>query len=214
MTLVIDTCNVLHRTGILPPDLAGIDERSIVNLMESSRYRTSQALLVCDGAPSKDRVAPTNSNVRYMFGPPGVSADDLIMDVIEKSDAPRKLLVVTSDRRILAAARRRRCSVIDSDSFLRQLALDVSRKGAGRGRNASGDNMEAEGVDAWITRFGIDEDLAGIPSADRPEPDPDGVGTPDAPPTPTRPGEEWERLETDELLRRYERGRDDVERDI
>ncbi|MCH2145394.1 MAG: NYN domain-containing protein [Phycisphaerales bacterium] len=221
MSLIIDTCNVLHRTGILPPDLAGIDERSLASLLPRSRYAQYEALLVCDGGPAEERISRTEHNVRYVFGGPGTSADDLIIDLIVKSSAPKRLLIVTSDRQILASARKRRCRTLDSDTFLEQIAFDLTRRNVGDSDGMKGPGKKrSDDVEDWVRRFGVDDALTAIPSTERqipdppPEPEPASEQQATPPAGPPAPSEEWEALDTEELLRRYERGQDESPKDI
>ena len=128
MTLIVDTCNVLHRTGVLPPDLAGVDEEGLAALVDRSRYGGQPTLLVCDGGPGGQAALQRYGNVRYQYAGPGTTADEVIERLIQASDAPRRLLVVTSDRAVATRAKRRRCKVIDSDAFLEQLANDIQTR--------------------------------------------------------------------------------------
>ncbi|HMN97297.1 MAG TPA: NYN domain-containing protein [Phycisphaerales bacterium] len=50
MPLIVDTYNVLHVTGVLPPALAGLDVDRLAVLIAQSRYRWETTWLVCDGA--------------------------------------------------------------------------------------------------------------------------------------------------------------------
>jgi hypothetical protein len=61
------------------------------------------------------------------FSGPDREADDLIEAQIAASTAPRLLTVVSSDRRIKAAARKRGCKVLTSSAFLERLVLDAQR---------------------------------------------------------------------------------------
>lgn len=47
--LLVDVYNVLHTTGVLPPDLAGIEVADLAKLIQSSRYTRLEIILVCDG---------------------------------------------------------------------------------------------------------------------------------------------------------------------
>jgi len=49
------------------------------------------------------------------------TADDLIEELIETVEDPRHLTVVSSDHRVQRAARRRRATPIDSESWLREI---------------------------------------------------------------------------------------------
>ena len=49
MPLLVDTLNVLHVTGVLPPELAGPEPADLAAWIERSRYRRQKVSLVCDG---------------------------------------------------------------------------------------------------------------------------------------------------------------------
>ena len=71
--------------------------------------------------------------VRYASGYP--DADALIEELIAEHDAPRRLLVVSSDHRVQRAARKRRAKWEDSDVWYRRLWE------ARRARGASGPSL-------------------------------------------------------------------------
>jgi len=156
MPLLVDTYNVLHVTGVLPPDLAGIEPWDLARLIAQSRYRHDDALLVCDGVPKPDAPPGRDGLVRIRYAGPGVSADDVIIRRVDADTAPRRLTVVSSDQAIIRAARKRRCRTVASDVFLRQLAddADLPRENRTPGDAAS---QPTGRVDAWNAFFNIDE---------------------------------------------------------
>ena len=160
MPTLVDAYNVLHVVGVLPPDLAGIDLEELAELIGSSRYRGDSTILVCDGTPKPHRVA--TAGVDVMFAGPGVKADDAIMRFVKRSSAPRRLRVVTSDREILHATRRRRANVIRSETFLEQLAEDrrLSTSGSAKARRndhrSNGHPADRRQVEHWLRVFGLD----------------------------------------------------------
>ena len=110
MKLLIDTCNVLHRTGVLPPDMAGIDEESLATLIRGSRYRNYKSIMVCDGNArnlSGGLRGHSKGLVQFKFSGQAQSADTLILGLVERSNSPKRLIVVSSDREIQVVARRR-----------------------------------------------------------------------------------------------------------
>jgi hypothetical protein len=104
--------------------------------------------------------------VSFRYAGPRLSADELILQLVSESSAPRKLLVVSSDRAIGVLARRRRCRVIDSDTFLSQLAHDVARslKATDKDARRPDEALGKEEVEQWLDHF----DLGG--EADEQEP--------------------------------------------
>ncbi|MAJ46128.1 MAG: hypothetical protein CBC35_02365 [Planctomycetes bacterium TMED75] len=166
MKLLIDTCNILHRTGILPPDLAGIDERGLANLVQNSRYGNLKVDFMCDGprVAADGRVrATTGPGCRFRFAGRHQTADALIIKALQNSSSPRRLLVVSSDRAIQIEARKRRCRVLSADDFLEQLAQDdhsASRKERFKRPPMDGVPRSAE---FWLKEFGLESEEPNTP---------------------------------------------------
>jgi hypothetical protein len=177
--LLIDTYNVLHTTGILPPELAvGDDVLELVRLLQNSRYRDERITLACDGVPPAPAPAPAlpkaadprlvqrvgGTTIRYSGH--GRPADDLIAQLIQASTAPRLLIVVSSDHQVLKAGRRRKCRLLSSEEFLQQLADDnriqPSTGTASPAKPKAG--MSQEQIDRWLKLFNIDEQTIAITS--------------------------------------------------
>lgn len=168
--LIIDVYNVLHVEGVLPPDLAGVEVEGLADLLLGSRWRDCQVVLVCDGTRGPTRPAIGDDegagtrvfgvrgagSIRVVYPGPGRDADSHIESLIADHSAPRRLLVVSSDRRIQVAARSRRARVMTSDEFLRALAEDA-RRGSGRrpGRPIDEAPLEDREVKSWLEEFGV-----------------------------------------------------------
>ena len=99
MELMIDTWNVLHQTGILPSESAGIETQGLVKLIQQSRWGRERITLVCDGTPSEH--AANGPKVQTIFTGPYRTADDEIIDQVTGSSSARSILVITSDRATL-----------------------------------------------------------------------------------------------------------------
>ena len=195
MKVIVDTMNALHKTGVLPPDLAGMDVPGLVQALSRGRWARNQVLLVCDGNSPPGGHVPHSGGIRTIYSGPRCEADDVIEELIQRSDAPTRLLVVSEDRRILKAARRRRCHTMTSAAFLRTIIHDHDRSSAKRPRSDSGtipDRISRKAAHEWRDAFGINEEdiaefteLAKPPQ--KPKPKPDTTSTPIPSPKPQRP---------------------------
>ncbi|MFI4917166.1 MAG: NYN domain-containing protein [Phycisphaerales bacterium JB060] len=148
--LLIDTSNVLHAIGVLPEHLmgdhGGLDVPGLARLIATSRYGKRRAVLVCDGvgpgrateaggggasgAPEATNTAPSGREVAgldVVYAGAHQEADDVIELLIARDSAPRRLLVVSTDRRLAQAARRRRAQSVTSEAFLQHLASDSAK---------------------------------------------------------------------------------------
>lgn len=125
MPLIIDVYNVLHTTGILPPDIAGLDVEGLRKLIAISRYRDQYSLLVCDGTGDIDQYTGFTSSVRSPYAfmhfsdlPIGSGAGKDMLDGVNDSDTSSKELNRIT---ILYAGRGR-----DADSLIEKLISDNS----------------------------------------------------------------------------------------
>lgn len=159
MPLILDCYNVLHAT--MPPSLAGLDEAGLCRVLSRSRWAGEAVALVCDGLPKAlRRIESPVSGVEIVYAGHGRSADDLIIAMIDADTAPRRLVVVSSDRQIQKAARRRRAIALSSDRFIATLAADgpLPRTGDAGGARPSDDKPDARHMDddelaRWLRTF-------------------------------------------------------------
>lgn len=153
MDLLIDTWNVLHQSGVLPADSAGIGSAGLYKMIENSRWRGHKVTLVCDGTPSDEKSAGVRCQM--IFTGPFKSADEEIMERVVRSSAPRSILVVTSDREIIASIGKRGAQHIGSSSFLLALVEDSYKPKRKSVHRPSG--LSPERAQEWREQFGIDE---------------------------------------------------------
>jgi len=183
MPLLIDCYNVLHAD--IPPALAGLGEASLCALLRRSPWASGGVVVVCDGSPKPHSpdvhaVEP----VELIFSGQGRSADDVIIKRIDEDSAPKRLTVVSSDRAIRRAARRRRARDWSSEAFLSRLVKVATQGGnrsdadpsAGEGLPGAGTGKPSAGsitdhhVQHWLEKFGITDEPA--PPGEKPYHDP------------------------------------------
>jgi len=162
MPLLVDVVNVLHVTGVLPPELAGPDETGLAVLVARSRWAGEWVRLVCDGGvPGERRPFPNLDLVLRSTG--ARSADDVIVEEAQQSSFARRITVVTNDRTLGARVRSLGCRVMSGETFLGRLAIDAhrpaSRAGSSRARASEGradPRLSPESVEHWLRTFGFD----------------------------------------------------------
>jgi len=165
MPLLIDAYNVLQATGALPQELAGLDVEGLVDLIALSRYARQHAALVCDGHRRSGSPEGGIGHISIIYSGGEESADDAIAAMVTKSSAPRRLLVVTSDRDLAAVASRRRCNVIGAHEFLTNLADDWHRRLKGGKRRTvrkPQPPLSPAEVDYWLSVFGLADRESGL----------------------------------------------------
>jgi len=174
--LIVDVYNVLHVTGVLPPDLAGLDVLDLADLVHLSRYGKGKTFLVCDGfgtptaadatahAILKGREPRAADFQGILFAGRGKDADSLIETLLGRFGGTRSITVVSSDRRIGRAARGLKSRWLRSDEFLLELVADVQRSGRSfrslRPSFASDLPLSQGETERWMHEFGIEAGTA------------------------------------------------------
>ena len=154
MQLLIDTWNVLHQVGILPPESAGMEVVDLFKMIQNSRFSKHQIAFVCDGTPSQE--CPVGNKVRTIFTGHHRTADDEIIALVNNSSASRSILVVTSDREIIRSIKIEGAQHAGSSEFLRLIVED--NRIPTRKRIQRPSELSQEGAAAWKEVFGVDDD--------------------------------------------------------
>jgi predicted RNA-binding protein with PIN domain len=127
--LLIDGYNLLHAAGLArvrygPGDLERARTRLLGMLCEklspAEQMRCTVVFDAGEAAPDAAREMK-HHEVRVLFAPPGLEADDVIERLIAEHSAAKQLLVISGDHRLHKAARRRGARPIDSDPFWERL---------------------------------------------------------------------------------------------
>jgi predicted RNA-binding protein with PIN domain len=157
--ILIDGYNLLYKDGVLK----NMAERSLEEAREQlldklSAYRTGmmEILVIFDGAgasPTRSRSGRTGVQVR--FSPPTKTADQVILELIDREPRRASLTVVTSDKKDIGRiARAEGVRWISSESFLRRLRRP-GKPGSKTDREKPA-GTSAEELKYWLKRFGSD----------------------------------------------------------
>lgn len=178
--LVIDLFNVLHAVPKAARELGGwrgrgsVDIERLASLIAASRFAGEPVWLVCDGTGGgrARRGEEELGNVRVLYAGPGKDADSLIeriLDDLERCGKLGGLGVVSSDRRVQAAAVGVRVRWMTSEAFVRLLVDDAARaerarqgRTGGRPEFATRDKLDDQATAVWMREFGFEaEDRRG-----------------------------------------------------
>ncbi|GAA4425938.1 NYN domain-containing protein [Bremerella cremea] len=127
MPLIIDGYNLLFAAGLVGSvDGEGSFEGERRALLDAllrviDPKELTQTVVVFDSAkapPGLPRVY-NHQQITVRFASGYTDADEMIEELIRDHHAPKRLTVVSSDHRVQRAARRRRATAIDSDSWYR-----------------------------------------------------------------------------------------------
>jgi hypothetical protein len=183
--LILDTFNILHATGKV--GLGRLDPGRLRELICFSRWRSERVVMVIDGPGPRGGhgrrtlkqavdidAAALDSDISEVFAASGggrADADAVIEALLEREEhfgRARQAVVVSSDKRVRAAAVGARARAISSEDFLRQLAEDVAKSHAraadqtgGRPEFAQDSGMDAGRTAYWLREFGLAPDPRG-----------------------------------------------------
>lgn len=129
MAILIDGYNLLHASGILARNIGpGTLQRAregLVGFLASSldEVERNQTTVVFDAQAAMPELASrqTRDGITVVYAAGYESADRLLEELIRAAPAPRRLVVVSSDRQVQRAARRRRAKVVESGPWFEDL---------------------------------------------------------------------------------------------
>ncbi len=159
MTLIIDGYNLLHASGVFGVERGprGFEQSRLALLdllCDLLDDRVADTIVVFDAARAPDGLPGrlVHRGIRVWFAREYPDADTLIEELVEDDTAPGHLVVVSSDRRLQAAARRRRARAVSCEEWLADARADRRR----RAQRAADEKPAAPGpadVEYWKKYF-------------------------------------------------------------
>jgi predicted RNA-binding protein with PIN domain len=158
MPFLIDGYNLLRAMQKLDEQYDAIDEAGLCRILsEYLKRKRSHGQVVFDGLGPPDKSDLSGfGNVEVYFSGQELEADDVIEDKILSNTAPKKLIVISTDRRIRAAAGQRKAVSVRSELFFDEVVRLLDRKTiTPEPQEKRGGLTEAE-AQQWIDFFDID----------------------------------------------------------
>jgi hypothetical protein len=158
MPLVIDGYNLLRavqdhfeRSDIAEAELCMV-------LREYLRRSRQRAAIIFDGIGprNKERLQGTGS-LQIIFSGQGIEADAVIERMITENSAPKRLTVVSTDRRISSAAKHRKCQTARVLDFWQQLCNTMEKPQAIREPGEKRSGISSAETELWLREFGLDK---------------------------------------------------------
>ncbi len=161
MPVLIDGNNLLFAALDADPERPPSRSVLCLRLGQWARRTGEKVTVVFDGPTPPEGLAKQTSapavDVAYSES---VTADEVLAELIEEDTAARRLVVVSSDREVARAARRRKAKSIRSEAFwaalLRELARPMPRSLEPREKTEglSGEDQ----AERWMRELGLDAD--------------------------------------------------------
>jgi hypothetical protein len=153
---LLDGNNVMHALAAAGADCS---QAALCRMLGALAEAGERVCVVFDGPEPDPQLAAQmeDPRVQTAYGGPR-PADELILQRIAADSAPRRLTVVSTDRRIRAAGRKRRCNVLTSERFVPLLLT----AGESADRPAPEPPEKRQGLSPeqtrrWLREFGYDE---------------------------------------------------------
>ncbi|UCF00380.1 MAG: NYN domain-containing protein [Planctomycetota bacterium] len=160
MPIVIDGHNLLHsiqKAGGGPEQISDVSLCRIIN--EYLKLTGERGEMVFDGTGPRDKSVFENiSNLEVFFAGLGTDADTVIEGKIKANTAPRRLTVVSSDRRVQSAARARKAIVVKALVFWNDLCKRLSRREkTPKEPTAKREGLTESETEQWLKIFGLEK---------------------------------------------------------
>ena len=157
--LIIDGHNLLHSIVKLEEDSGAISDVGLCRILGRYFKLTGEnGVIIFDGTGPPDKSGFDNiSNLEVFFAGQGSDADTVIEDKIKASTAPKRLTVVSSDRRLQKAARARKATVVKSQVFWSNLCKQLSRKRTIKEPASKRQGISEGETEQWLEFFGLEQ---------------------------------------------------------
>ena len=156
---IIDGNNLLHAIIKLEQDSKAISDVGLCWIL--SRYfklTAEKGEIIFDGTGPPDKSRFDNiSNLEVSFAGIGTDTDTVIEDKVAASTAPKGLTIVSSDRRLRAAARTRRATSVKSDVFWNDVQKQLNRKRPIKEPTQKRQGLNEGETEQWLEIFGFEQ---------------------------------------------------------
>jgi len=154
---IIDGHNLLHSILNMDELFAPVTDVQMCRLVNNFFQLTGQkGELVFDGTGPRDKHPYDNfSNLEVFFSNIGSDADSIIEDKIKADTSPKRLIIVSSDRRLRKAAHQRKAASVKSDEFWVFLNKELNKKRPKKEPSGKRQGLSESETKKWLEIFGI-----------------------------------------------------------
>lgn len=159
MPFIIDGHNLLHSIHKTTRGDQPISDIALCRLV--SRYLQAcgeKGQIIFDGTgPPQKTAFDYIKNLEVVFVGITTDADTVIEDKITASTAPKRLTVVSSDRRLIRAARIRKAGTIKSDAFWDDVQKQLRHKKKFKEPQQKQHGLTESETKQWLEFFGLEQ---------------------------------------------------------
>jgi uncharacterized protein len=155
MSFLIDGNNL--NFALLDAEGSPVSRRRLCRMLEPLQAAGQEVCVVFDGPPPPGALAEQIAGPVHVEYAAPQSADRVLVELIRDHTAPRRLTVVSTDREIRQAARRRRCQSVTSEEFA-SFVHRLNRRGRPAGIEEPDEKtcgLSPRQVDDWLKEFQV-----------------------------------------------------------
>ncbi len=158
MPFLIDGYNLLWAVHKLADDSESVTDVQMCKILSGYLKQTGESgEIVFDGIGPPDKSSFDNiENLEVFFTGADVDADSVIENKIRANTAPRRLIVVSSDRRLRSAARMRKAAAVKSGKFWEQVGKQLRKKARNIEPQAKQNGLSEGETEQWLKFFDLD----------------------------------------------------------
>ncbi len=157
--IIIDGHNLLHSIVNISEEAGSINDVQLCWIV--SKYLKvirEKGEIIFDGTGPRDKSGFDNiANLEVLFAGLGTDADTVIENKIKANTAPKRLSIVSSDRRLRDAARARKATAVKSEIFWDNLQKQLKRKKPVKEPEAKRVGLSESETKQWLEFFGIEQ---------------------------------------------------------
>ncbi len=156
---IIDGHNLLHAIPKVDESTGLISDLQLCLVVDNYLKRTGNSgEIIFDGIGPPDKTGFDNmSKLEISFSGIDTDTDTIIEDKISSSTAPKRLIIVSSDRRIRKAARTRKATSLKSEEFWNNLSKQMSIKRPKKEPGEKRYGLSESETEKWLDYFGFNQ---------------------------------------------------------
>lgn len=156
---IIDGYNLLHTIIKLDELFKPVTDIQMCRILNQFLKLTGQTgEMIFDGSGPREKNAYENlSHLEVFFAGAGSDADTVIENKIKSDTAPKRLVIVSSDRRLRKAALSKKAVSIKSDEFWAALNKKLEQRRPEKEPGGKRQGLSESETKLWLRIFGIEE---------------------------------------------------------
>lgn len=159
MPIIIDGHNLLHSIRKTNEEFESISDVRLCRILDRYLKLTREkGEIIFDGIGPPDKSGFDNlSDLEVLFSGRDSDTDTVIEDKIQVDTAPKRLTIVSSDRRLRKAARTRKATPVKSEDFWKVVEKELSRKRPAKEPTAKRQGLNESETNQWMKFFGLEQ---------------------------------------------------------